>query len=580
MHSRDPDKDKGQFWDEFDRIIDGAGQGLADFSWFFFVQADCTRRSFICACVFEFATFWGDAEFCFSRFKKSARFFEAKFLKTADFEFAEFAELAGFSQVTCVGSAVFNNVRFDREAEFVKTQFSGPVDFRGANFRSGADFSDSAFLQTADFSHANFGSVANFIKASFSREAAFGEIVFQNEVDFSDVVFLLSATFMGAVFNGNAQFHKAAFYLDARFDKAKFSQGAFFWEARFEDLAYFTMTLFESHSNFEHTRFRGDVDFWLASFRGEAHFYETVFSRTANFASANFAGRVTFSETAFREDEEHEPGPIFTRTRFEKPDETLFYKAYLGQAQYCLCDVSKLAFTNVRWRTRPGNGKRMLFEEVALLDSPSSVDLGPYANSANERNYALIAELYQQLKKNYDAKCDYWTAGDFHYGELEMKRLSSPRRNRVRRWMHRNLGLVAWYKYASEYGESYTRPALCLAAVLLLFTLVYPITGLKPPQKQNKPPGAESSPAGTVPMAICYSTFSEFVQHDPVGMATGAGRFFGHSLMTSLGVAAFQRELEYQPVYPWGRVLQWAELLFTSTLIALFLLAVRRQFRR
>ena len=70
-------------------------------------------------------------------------------------------------------------------------------------------------------------------------------------------------------------------------------------------------------------------------------------------------------------------------------------------------------------------------------------------------------------------------------------------------------------------------------------------------------------------------------------MKTFAGRrwlagpvFFGHSLMAALSVAGFQKELRYEPNYPWGRMLALGELLLTSTLIALFLLAVRRQFRR
>jgi hypothetical protein len=38
--------------------------------------------------------------------------------------------------------------------------------------------------------------------------------------------------------------------------------------------------------------------------------------------------------------------------------------------------------------------------------------------------------------------------------------------------------------------------------------------------------------------------------------------------MTSLDVAAFQRDLAYEPSYPWGRLLALFELLLTSTLIA------------
>ena len=44
-------------------------------------------------------------------------------------------------------------------------------------------------------------------------------------------------------------------------------------------------------------------------------------------------------------------------------------------------------------------------------------------------------------------------------------------------------------------------------------------------------------------------------------------------------MAALQRDFDYQPVYPWGAVLRLLELLLTSTLVALFLLALRRRAR-
>jgi hypothetical protein len=50
--------------------------------------------------------------------------------------------------------------------------------------------------------------------------------------------------------------------------------------------------------------------------------------------------------------------------------------------------------------------------------------------------------------------------------------------------------------------------------------------------------------------------------------------------MTALSVAGFQKELRYSPVYPWGRALALLELLLTTTLGGLFLLAIRRQYKR
>jgi hypothetical protein len=48
----------------------------------------------------------------------------------------------------------------------------------------------------------------------------------------------------------------------------------------------------------------------------------------------------------------------------------------------------------------------------------------------------------------------------------------------------------------------------------------------------------------------------------------------------ALSIAAFQRDLAYKRSYLWGRLLALLELLLTSILVALFFLAVRRQFRR
>jgi hypothetical protein len=57
-------------------------------------------------------------------------------------------------------------------------------------------------------------------------------------------------------------------------------------------------------------------------------------------------------------------------------------------------------------------------------------------------------------------------------------------------------------------------------------------------------------------------------------------RLAGKSAITSVDAATFQKSAEYAPAYPCGRVLAIFETLLTSTLFALFLLAIRRQFRR
>jgi hypothetical protein len=57
-------------------------------------------------------------------------------------------------------------------------------------------------------------------------------------------------------------------------------------------------------------------------------------------------------------------------------------------------------------------------------------------------------------------------------------------------------------------------------------------------------------------------------------------KLIGKSGITAIDTATFQRTPEYTPVFPWGRVVAIFETLLTSSLFALFLLAIRRQFRR
>jgi hypothetical protein len=250
----------------------------------------------------------------------------------------------------------------------------------------------------------------------------------------------------------------------------------------------------------------------------------------------------------------------------------------LGQALFHNCDDSQVNFSLVEWRQRKGSGKRMVFEEIVDLEATlgPAKDLKLAKGSPDERDYGLIAELYQQLKKNYDERKDYWTAGDFHYGEMEMKRLASRRKNKIWRWWHRRLSLVAWYKYASQYGESYARPAFWLATILFAFALLFPVAGLRYDPAKN--PHVAS---GTVLSSYVLTYWHPF----PPGQGgterhKAQWRLFGHSCVTALDVAAFQRDRTYEPAYPWGRLLFLMELLLVPTLFGLFLLAAQRQFRR
>jgi uncharacterized protein YjbI with pentapeptide repeats len=508
MHTNDPCKDEAGFEEEFEHILNEAGDGVADFTKFVFLTVYYPGREFRARCVFSDATF-----------TREVYFNEAKFTQLADFSRAQFTQ----------------------GGEFCKVQFMEGADFGNTKFMQLAYFMEASFTHHANFSGAIFEEIAVFDRATFTEHADFPSAAFAQEVGFREVTFVQ----------------------DARFN----------W------------TTFAKDANFEGATFTQNVDFRNGTFVQTAEFYQTTFTLAVLFQEAKFIGAVQFRETNFRQDEDLFPGPNFMLTEFSRPEMIVFYKTYLGQALFHNCDVSKFTFSSVEWRKRETRGKRtgknMLFEEEVDLEAAPSLE--PPNDTADERDFGLIAELYQQLKKNYDERKDYWAAGDFHYGEMEMKRLHSQSRTQSVRWLHRNLGLVAWYKYVSAYGESYLRPGALLLMALAIFALLFPLAGLdrnENPRNSGPVSAAKQAEPLDASRGLSYGRFNEFVRTYDGRKWVAPAAFFGHSLMTTISVAGFQKELKYEPSYPWGRALALLEVLLTSTLAALFLLALRRQFKR
>src|ERR1039458_5576445 len=436
------------------------------------------------------------------------------------------------------------------------TRFVFPSSqYRGRTFAAGCNFWNATFTHEVDFCWATFRQVVTHRVRCKGAE-------FTQVGDFPYATFTQNADLSGATFNQKAHFNGAIFTQEARFPQANFAQGA--------------------HFNF--ATFMQDVDFRGATFTQEARFLKSKFAGMVDFLGTHFAGPAQFEQTKFRQDAQdknHQPGPFFSGADFEEPKKVTFYKTDLGQALFHNCDVSKVTFSDVTWRKR-ANGKWMVLDEIVDPQYQSqhykfgpTVDLQPPKNNPNPRNYRLVAELYQHLKKNYDDRRDYWTAGDFHYGEMEMKRLASDRHNKALRWLHRNLGLVAWYKYASEYGESYVRPTWWLTLVLFVFMLLYPVAGLRLSAGRSGTPVTASANAEKL---TYWHPLQDSGDTRPIWRARLA--LVGHSANTTVSISLFLRDMAYEPADPWGTAAKLAEMILTSTLGTLFLLAVRRQFKR
>jgi len=560
MHSKDPRKLSGKlfdaFWLEFERTLEAAREGEAHFERFVFPQFEYMfqRRNFQAICRFVEAIFTVDADFLNVTFSQEADFSKATFMQIADFSRACFTKNADFSEATFTQGANFYSTAFTKDAVFVKAIFTMNAEFRNASFLQGANFSNATFAKDAVFGNTTFSRDADFSSATFTQDANFSSVTFTQDVNFQFSTFKRSANFESTIFTKKAKFFKALFIQNAEFHYAAFKQNA----------------------NFSNATFSYDAGLSEVTFTQSAHFVDTEFRGTVNLRRSRFLDQAEFRRTKFDPSNAEQPSAVFALTNFSKPHEIVFDDVDLSRALFHDCDVSQIWFTSsVRWGKREGNIGLMVFDETISLEQ----EFGRALQRDGQRDYQAVTQIYQQLKKNYDSRLDYRTANAFHFGEMEMMRLAEPAYGKIRaslrvrpfwlrQWLFRHLTMVALYRWASDYGNSYWKPLAWLLGTLLAAALLFPITGLE--LKQTISASSARVTYGSV-WNLHNSWTNKF---------WAEAKLIGKSGITAIDTATFQRTPEYAPVYPWGRVVAIVETLLTSSLFALFLLAIRRQFRR
>jgi uncharacterized protein YjbI with pentapeptide repeats len=428
-------------------------------------------------------------------------------------------------------------------------------------------------------------------------ESNYAERTFAPDCSFLNAVFLQKANFGRTSFNGTTDFVHCLFEKQADFSQVKFRETAHFSASWFAMDADFTWANFMSDALFLNASFQSKVVFYGCTFGQLANFWHATFAGIAEFQEAHVQGPLRFLETYFERDLTSAPCLRFSEVELANPKQVVFYRTNLTHALFYNTNISEVVFSLVVWGSRNYHSHKTrwrslswaadlrpdracLFEEVVDTSFYRESELGPTTNNPDERNYGLFAEMYQQLKRNYDTKGDYWMAGNWHYGEMEMKRLHSRWRLRPLRWLSQHFSLVALYKYASAYGESYTMPLIWLGLVLVGFALMYPVLGCYPATGLMLNSQDAVYTKDTAQNYINYWNYAAFFAAHPLEHPSGWLGMMLHSFMTSISVAGFQKELRYMPSYPWGRMMALVELLLTSTFGGLFALAIRRQFKR
>jgi uncharacterized protein YjbI with pentapeptide repeats len=457
------------------------------------------------------------------------------------------------------------------------------VDFGGKGFKD-ADFSGAIFKGDVNFRRAEFsGKSTSFYGAEFSKDANFSEATFKGDVDFSRAEFSGESTsFCIAKFSGKTtDFGKAKFSEGSTdFRAAEFSgKGTYFYGARFSGkITSFDLAIFfsEEITTFHMAEFSGEkTRFVWAEFSGKSiSFSGAEFSgESTDFSSADFSecGTTHFVDTVFKGECK------FLMAEFPlKSDQFVIfwgtiYPLELSKTVFHYCNsYDRIIFRNCKfsegpdeqfglwWRKVILNDELFVYKkELELIKQKAVKEEGekqlpeeslPNLEAESERikvEYSHVESLYRQFKKNLEAEKDWELAGEFHYGEMECKRKGITSQWPQLKWLRQNLGLLAWYKYFSGYGERPFR-TLCWIVFLLPF------------------------------FAVLYSGIDWWL--DPPRQC-----FWNHYFWNISVKAAFlQRigETGSEPTSLLGKLVYLFQSALCPTLIALFILALRRKVKR
>ena len=309
---------------------------------------------------------------------------------------------------------------------------------------SGFKFDTEVVLNWTGNRHADGRLVAerSIDLAAFTRSGGRAPLLFQG------IILKRSVSFYEAQFHGEqtsfsgAQFHgqRTSFEHSQRtsFDVAQFhGEKTSFFQTQFQgEETVFTGAQFRSReTSFEQTSFKdgGSVHFTWSSFGGRAIF--------AGYGKANQTVAI-FSGTEVD----------FTNAVISPLDALSFRDADFRKCRLLQTDLRKVEMTVVTW---PRIGKRLgVYDEYEPL---KQYEVRPWAH---------IEKLYRELKQNYEDRRDYERAGDFHYGEKEMRRRNPDTTGAM--WLFLNL-----YWLASGYGEKFLRPLLCAGGLFVFSTLGY-----------------------------------------------------------------------------------------------------------
>lgn len=228
-------------------------------------------------------------------------------------------------------------------------------------------------------------------------------------------------------------------------------------------------------------------------------------------------------------------------------NKTKFDNTNISRCRFLLSKICNADLINATW----SNSKELDFGKFNPFRHKRKI-VYDEVEANDKATWEYVGDIYRQLKINYENKRDFAEAGDFGYGQMEMKRKSMTGLTRI---------FCTFYKWFSGYGEMPSLAAVWLLLFLLLFPLAYMFNGIEPRTPATKLEKIHYGPSWSFPnwQAVCD---------------------FGGAFVHTLQVATIQKDKAYQSYDHPGRVLEILEVILFPVQITLLVLALKRKFRR
>ena len=501
----------------------------------------------------------------------------------------------------------------DYEAKFLSTQ---PDD----------EGTDSSLLDCRGFKFPN--ETINIEGRIFKAPIDLSHAVFPEDITFKTVTFESVVLFDSAVFEGNCHFLNSIFDGETVFSNCRFKGIAAFLSVLFDRKVHFSRAEFSGYTVFREVKFLHNVYFTNTFFNGETTFVLILIKEKGDFSGSTFEKRTLFERVLKDIEMEGYATSFFNVKKLKVAvvddiPEVEFKKVQLGAASkiefnntnlsrfsfantYGLEDPSRTSFVDVNWRPRGRRKRKVVGDEKTLREREWQKKIlrsfilnliRPYSNlikyyeglPKEEKKYLFnvfvgvgikqlppkrkdvwrklvnyyreeivrdiisaaeaLGEVYRRLRINFEMRLAYEAASDFHIGQMETL-LKNPATSKFKKLF------LWWYKWISNFGESVSRPLWWFTGLWLLFAVFWFFEGFEYNGR-----------------TVNYDFIWPSVVSPTLETVKDIGKSLLFSFKTFLTLPYLQERVASQAL---GAVQRLAGV----SVIALFILALRRAFRR